>query len=45
MAGLRDRVVHAYAEVDLELLWDAATTHVPPLLARLEQILDQEAGG
>ena len=45
VAGLRDRVVHAYAEVDLELLWDAATTHVPPLLARLEQILDQEAGG
>lgn len=43
-AGLRDIIVHQYFGLDTEIVWDAATVHVPRLLdaaRRLQGGLDQ----
>lgn len=37
--GMRNRIVHAYDEVDLDLLWDTVTLELPPLIAQLERLL------
>ena len=36
MTGMRNRLVHAYFDVNVEILWVAATVEVPELLARLK---------
>jgi uncharacterized protein with HEPN domain len=42
MAGMRDRLVHGYFDVNLEIVWETVTKDLPPLLARLEAILAEE---
>jgi uncharacterized protein with HEPN domain len=32
IAGMRDRVVHDYFGVSLDIVWDVVVNHVPPLL-------------
>jgi len=39
MAGLRNRLAHAYFDVDLEVLVDIVTTDLPPLIGQLERLL------
>lgn len=39
MAGVRDRLIHGYKEVDLERVWGLATREVPALRRLLEPIL------
>jgi len=39
MAGMRDRVIHAYFGVDLDLVWEVVETHVPDLKRRVEGLL------
>lgn len=36
---MRNRLVHAYAQLDLDVLWDTVTTHVPRLLRQVEAAL------
>lgn len=36
--GIRNRLVHAYFDVDLDVLWKTATESVPVLLERLEAL-------
>ncbi len=38
-AGMRDRLIHAYDDVDPELVWEAATRSAPELLRSLEPLL------
>jgi uncharacterized protein with HEPN domain len=43
MAGMRDRMIHRYEEVDLTVVWDAVQQELPalfPALARLQQTLE-----
>jgi len=45
-AGLRDIIVHQYFALDTEILWDAASLHIPRLLAatrRLQHGLEPNA--
>ncbi|MBI4241790.1 MAG: DUF86 domain-containing protein [Candidatus Rokubacteria bacterium] len=42
MAGMRDRLIHAYDEVDLEEVWRTATSDIPDLLNRLKPLLPPE---
>src|SRR5262249_10417432 len=42
IAGMRDRVVHSFDEVDLELVWDVAQVHAPRLILDLGQIAARE---
>ena len=37
--GLRNRLVHGYDVVDLDILWDIIQGDFPPLIAELERIL------
>jgi uncharacterized protein with HEPN domain len=32
IAGMRDRVVHDYFGISLDIVWDVVVNHVPPLL-------------
>jgi uncharacterized protein with HEPN domain len=38
MAGLRNRIVHDYAGVDLEIVWEIITTSLSELRAKLDAI-------
>jgi uncharacterized protein with HEPN domain len=35
----RNRLIHGYLSVDLEIVWHTATHHVPPLKSDLEEII------
>ena len=39
--GMRNRLIHGYNSVDLEVLWDTIEVDLPPLIAELENILGQ----
>jgi uncharacterized protein with HEPN domain len=45
IAGTRDHLSHGYDDVDYQVLWDAVQRDVPVLLATVEQILKDLAGG
>lgn len=38
IAGLRNRIVHDYFGLDLDLIWEVIQHDLPPLQARLEQL-------
>jgi len=40
MAGMRDRLIHGYFGVDLELVWEVVASRVPALERALETLLD-----
>lgn len=37
--GMRNRLIHAYFEIDADILWVAATAEVPALLPQLQALL------
>jgi uncharacterized protein with HEPN domain len=39
MRNMRNIVVHAYAGIDLDVLWDTTTNDLPPLVTALESAL------
>lgn len=40
--GLRNRLIHAYDAVDLDIVWRIVTDDLPPLVAALDRILSAE---
>jgi len=40
MAGMRDRLIHAYFGIDYKLLWDAIKIEIPKLKIKLYEILE-----
>lgn len=45
MAGMRDRLVHEYFGIDLEILWETAKEDVPQLKVPISKVLeDMERG-
>jgi uncharacterized protein with HEPN domain len=45
MAGVRDRLIHHYFGVNLDIVWDIVTAELPVLESRVEEILQSEQGG
>ena len=41
--GLRNRLVHGYDAVDLDILWTIVQDDLPPLVDSLENIVDENA--
>lgn len=39
IAGMRDVLAHTYFDVDLEIVWDAATNRIPELIEPLRRLL------
>jgi uncharacterized protein with HEPN domain len=44
MAGMRDVLIHAYDEVDLDEVWNVAQNAVPELIAQIEPLIPAEPG-
>jgi uncharacterized protein with HEPN domain len=42
IVGMRNRLIHGYDAVDLNLLWDTVTADLPPLIEALERILQEK---
>ena len=42
IAGMRDKLVHAYDEVDLDRVWEVAEEDIPRLKVWIEPLLPQE---
>jgi uncharacterized protein with HEPN domain len=40
MVGMRNRLIHAYFEIDLSIIWDTVHTDLAPLKQQIAQILD-----
>ena len=38
MVGLRNRLIHGYFDVDMDIVWDTVTKDLPPLIAELEKL-------
>jgi uncharacterized protein with HEPN domain len=43
IVGMRNRLIHGYDVIDLDLLYDTIKTDLPPLLRTLEGIIQEEA--
>ncbi|MEO1403111.1 MAG: DUF86 domain-containing protein [Cyanobacteria bacterium J06635_1] len=41
IAGTRDRLAHAYFDVNLDIIWEIVTASLQPLTQQLEQLLHQ----
>jgi len=39
MAGMRDKLIHEYFGVDLEIVWQVVTNELPPLQPRIKKML------
>lgn len=42
MVGMRNRLIHAYFEINYGVIWDTATINIPALVAQLEVALEDE---
>ena len=39
--GMRNRLIHAYEEVDLDVVWDVVRDDLPSLITALERVLGE----
>lgn len=40
--GMRNRLIHAYFDVDPEIVWSAVTIEIPKIIPLLQSIIDRE---
>lgn len=45
ISGMRDKLIHAYFSVSLEVVWKTAKERVPKLKSAIQQVLDDLEGG
>ncbi len=41
--GMRNRLIHAYFDIDLDILWKTIIEDIPPLISDLEKIIPPAA--
>jgi uncharacterized protein with HEPN domain len=41
MVGMRNRLIHAYFDLDLDLIWQTATQEIPDLIPEIEALLNE----
>jgi uncharacterized protein with HEPN domain len=42
MAAMRNRLIHGYFEVNLDIVWKTLTTELPPLAVQIRKVLENE---
>jgi len=42
IVAMRNRLVHAYFDIDLDRVWETVTDDLPELAAKLEDVLGRE---
>lgn len=42
MIGLRNRLIHGYFDINLDIVWDTIVEDLPPLVVDLEKIISRE---
>jgi uncharacterized protein with HEPN domain len=42
IAGMRDKLIHAYDEIDLDEVWRTVAIDIPKLLAQLEPLASHD---
>ena len=42
ISGMRNRLIHAYFDVNLDILWKTITEDLPPLISELENIVKSQ---
>ena len=42
MVGIRNRLIHAYFEVNLDIVWQTVADELPPLIRELEKLIVDE---
>ena len=43
IAGMRDRLIHAYFGVDYEIVWDVVVNKIPAFAKQVKHMIEQEA--
>ncbi len=41
MAGMRDKLIHEYFNVDLQMVWIVVKTEIPPIRPEIESLIKQ----
>jgi uncharacterized protein with HEPN domain len=44
MSGMRDRIIHGYDNVDLQIVWDVVKRDIPQIKPKIELILAEYEG-
>ncbi len=44
IVGMRHRLVHAYFDINLDILWKTVQEGLPPLIVELQQVIPGETG-
>ena len=44
MAGMRDRIIHGYDNVDLQIVWDVVKRDIPEIKPKIKLILKEYEG-
>ena len=42
IAGLRDRLIHAYFDIDIDIIWDIVQSELPVLKSEIQRILNEQ---
>lgn len=42
MIDLRNRLIHGYFDIDLNIVWDTIANDIPPLIGDLKKIFSSE---
>jgi len=42
MVAMRNRLIHGYFDINLDIVWQTVTVELPPLVAELETILNEQ---
>jgi uncharacterized protein with HEPN domain len=44
MSGMRDRIIHGYDNVDLQIVWDVVKRDIPQIKPKIDSILKEYEG-
>ncbi len=45
MAGVRDRLIHHYFGVNLDIVWQIAGSELPEVASQIQEVLEKEQSG